>query len=305
MYILKSKFWVEEKKVSSMSERITNFLMKILIFPIILFFIYGVAWIIGMRIAGYIYKVEDIFFIVLMMVITSILCLILTGISHFIIYKIKPNIAFKNWFEWWHLLLMYISTLITVIIALKPIIEESGIVYPNIGNDKYAVVVSIFFLITFNYYFYKALVINKDIVLIPYIKEMIKKYLSIDILVDNKEKITNKYFQSWSDNDISAIEKYFSNSIILEESCGQVYVGLDEIKDWFKDWHNNNKVIFFEIIELNILDERVICQWEFKSSNRKYINEFKGVSIITFNNKNKIIEIKEYMTKIPITYHYL
>lgn len=62
MYILKSKFWVEEKKVSSMSERITNFLMKILIFPIILFFIYGVAWIIGMRIAVYIYKVEDIFF---------------------------------------------------------------------------------------------------------------------------------------------------------------------------------------------------------------------------------------------------
>ncbi|EOR28081.1 hypothetical protein A500_01165 [Clostridium sartagoforme AAU1] len=82
-------------------------------------------------------------------------------------------------------------------------------------------------------------------------------------------------------------------------------MGLDEIKDWFKDWHNNNKVIFFEIIELNILDERVICQWEFKSSNSKYINEFKGVSIITFNNKNKIIEIKEYMTKIPITYHCL
>lgn len=288
----------------NLSEKITNFFMKTIIFPIILFVLYGLAWMIGLTIAQYICNDDNMLFVVLMMIITSILCLILTMITQLITTKIKPNIIFKNWFEWWHLVLMYASALITVIIALKPIIEESGIIYPNIGSEQYAVVVSIFFLLTFNYYFYKALVINKDIVLLPYVKEIIKKYFSIEILADTKERIVRNYFKSWIGNDIFIIEKQFSDCIVYYDSSGQAYIGLEQIKAWFIDWHKYNKVMEWDIKELEVLDRKVICNWYFKYFDGNTINEFNGISEILFNDKNKIIKVKEYMSKLPVYYPY-
>ncbi|MGL4571008.1 MAG: nuclear transport factor 2 family protein [Clostridium sp.] len=122
--------------------------------------------------------------------------------------------------------------------------------------------------------------------------------------MDSKEKIIRKYFKSWIDNDISVIERYFGNNIIYEESWGLAYVGIAQVKKWFIDWHKHSKVLKWDIKEVVNLDTKVICQWYFKLSSNDYIEEFNGVSIGNFNNENKIIQLKEYMAKLPLVYPY-
>ena len=203
--------------------------MKVILFPCILFLTYSFAWLIGVHIASKFYTENNIKFVMLMIVITSILCLISTIVIHFITTRFKPNIVVIKWFEWCHLILMYISGIFTAIIALNPIFKEVGITV-EVNYNMYAFSATIFFILTFNYYFYKALVINRDIDLVRYINEKVKQYSGKDILMDNREKIVRKYFRCWNDNDISVVEKYFENNIIYEESWGLAYIGLGQVK---------------------------------------------------------------------------
>ena len=75
-------------------------------------------------------------------------------------------------------------------------------------------------------------------------------------------------------------------------------------KIWFIDWHKNNKVIQWDIKCIEILDKKVMCEWYFKHSCNGNIDEFNGISIVNFNNKNKIIGLKEYMEKTPLMHPY-
>lgn len=159
-----------------LSEKITNLFMKIFIFPIVIFIGYGLSMILGGKIASIIYQRNDIKYIILVILITSILCFLITGLIHIGFKKLKPKIIFKNWFEWWHLFLMYISGLITFIVAFQPILKDSGIISNVIDQNSYVISGGIFFILTFNYYFYKALVINRDIDFSPYINEMKDKF---------------------------------------------------------------------------------------------------------------------------------
>ena len=60
-------------------------------------------------------------------------------------------------------MIMYFSGMITFIIALKPIFDAANIQPINIPDEVNAIIIGIFFIATFNYYFYKAFVTSKDI----------------------------------------------------------------------------------------------------------------------------------------------
>ena len=70
------------------------------------------------------------------------------------------------------------------------------------------------------------------------------------------------------------------------------------------DWHKNNKVIQWYIKRVTVLDKKVICEWYFKGACNGDIDKFNGVSVVEFNNKNKIIGLKEYSAEIPLVYPY-
>lgn len=289
--------------VMDISDKLTNFFIKVILLPFVLFITYATAWWIGVIIASEFFAENNIKFVVLMIVITSVLCFISTILIHFITTKLKTNIVFKNWFEWCHLMLMYVSGLLAAIIVLNPVFKEVGIIV-EVNYNMYAFSATVFFILTFNYYFYKALIINRDINLVPYINEKVRRYFGKEILIDSKEKIVRKYFKCWIDDDISIVEKYLDNNIIYEESWGAVYMGLEQVKIWFADWHKNNKVIQWDIKKVTVLDKKVICEWYFKGSCNGYIDRFNGVSVVDFNNKNKIVGLKEYMAEIPLVYPY-
>ncbi|SHI95216.1 SnoaL-like domain-containing protein [Clostridium cavendishii DSM 21758] len=119
-----------------------------------------------------------------------------------------------------------------------------------------------------------------------------------------KEEITRNYFKAWIDNDISIIEKVFSEDILYVESWGPAYIGINQLKAWFMDWHKNNKVVIWDIKDIIILNNRVICEWYFKYQHKEKIEDFNGISLIRFDNCEKIEELKEFMSTLPIRYPY-
>ncbi|WP_341479361.1 nuclear transport factor 2 family protein [Clostridium gasigenes] len=116
--------------------------------------------------------------------------------------------------------------------------------------------------------------------------------------------MVRSYFKGWIDNDNSIIEKYFSANISYVESWGPAYKGIEEVKLWFENWHVNSKGLIWEIEESIVLEKRIICEWYFKHKHNEDINEFNGVSLIDFDNNNKIIKVKEFMSVLPISYPY-
>ncbi|CUQ32093.1 hypothetical protein BH721_11790 [Clostridium baratii] len=122
--------------------------------------------------------------------------------------------------------------------------------------------------------------------------------------MEEREKIVREYFESWIKNNISVIENNFSEDILYIESWGPAYRGIEEVKLWFKNWNKSSKVLCWEVKDIMLVDNKVICEWYFKHKHKEEVNDFNGVSLISFNDNNKITEVKEFMSVLPLRYPY-
>lgn len=120
----------------------------------------------------------------------------------------------------------------------------------------------------------------------------------------DREKIIEEYFNCWINKDISILEKVFDKNVNYVECYGPTYSGLAQIKRWFNDWQEHGKVLTWKINEFVHNKENSICDWNFKCEYDCKIDGFNGVSWIKFNDENKIIEIREYQSKIPNYFPY-
>ena len=122
--------------------------------------------------------------------------------------------------------------------------------------------------------------------------------------MESREKIIKEYFNCWINKDISILEKVFDKNVNYVECYGPTYAGLAQIKRWFNDWQEHGKVLTWEINEFVHNRENSICNWNFKCEYDCKIDVFNGVSWIKFNDENKIVEIREYQSKIPNYFPY-
>ncbi|MBL4931170.1 GNAT family N-acetyltransferase [Clostridium paridis] len=130
---------------------------------------------------------------------------------------------------------------------------------------------------------------NNSMILFEYNKEKKK-----DI-----EKVVRKYFKSWIDRDECVLREVFAEEAIYIESYGPVYNGLKEIQKWFRDWNKRGKVIAWDIKNIVVTENTVICEWYFKNEFDGKVDDFNGVSWINFDKFNKIIQLKEFAATIP------
>jgi hypothetical protein len=98
------------------------------------------------------------------------------------------------------------------------------------------------------------------------------------------------------DKDPSAIEEYFSDSIVYSECYGPEYRGKEQCLRWFKDWNNKGSVLAWEIKNITSIKDTCFVEWHFGCDYENKIAEFDGVSIIKFKD-GKIIQIKEFQSK--------
>ena len=120
----------------------------------------------------------------------------------------------------------------------------------------------------------------------------------------SKKQIIRDYFQAWLKPNIEVIKSIFDKNATYSECYGPIYRNKKEIISWFKKWNKQGKVIAWPIEKILINENTCIVEWHFKCNYQKKISEFDGVSIIDFNDQNKIISVKEYQSKSQHYYPY-
>ena len=120
----------------------------------------------------------------------------------------------------------------------------------------------------------------------------------------SKKQIIRDYFQAWLKPNIEVIKSIFDKNATYSECYGPIYRNKKEIISWFEKWNKQGKVIAWPIEKILINENTCIVEWHFKCNYQKKISEFDGVSIIDFNDQNKIILVKEYQSKSQHYYPY-
>jgi len=119
-----------------------------------------------------------------------------------------------------------------------------------------------------------------------------------------REKVITDYFNSWKTRDCAVLEKTFSENATYVESWGPAYRNRAQILTWFEDWNKENTVLEWNIKVFYHTANESICEWYFECDCGGNIDGFDGVSIITFDDNNKIILLKEFQSKTPNIYPY-
>ena len=120
----------------------------------------------------------------------------------------------------------------------------------------------------------------------------------------SKKQIIRDYFQAWLKPNIEVIKSIFDKNATYSECYGPIYRNKKEIISWFEKWNKQGKVIAWPIEKILINENTCIVEWHFKCNYQKKISEFDGVSIIDFNDQNKIISVKQYQSKSQHYYPY-
>lgn len=120
----------------------------------------------------------------------------------------------------------------------------------------------------------------------------------------SKEKIIKEYFQSWVNNDISIIDKIFSENAIYTECYGPKYTSKKQILKWFKEWQEKGKVIAWSIKNTYEMNKILVVEWNFECIWEEKLSNFDGVSIVEFGDNNRIINLREFESKSTHYYPY-
>lgn len=114
--------------------------------------------------------------------------------------------------------------------------------------------------------------------------------------INLKNKI-EAYFQAWVNNDISCMDQLFNDETYYSECYGPEYHGIDQLKAWFKDWHQHGQVLEWKIKDMWQFGNKWMVEWHFKCIYNDKTDDFDGVSLICFNDDNQIISLKEFESK--------
>ena len=122
--------------------------------------------------------------------------------------------------------------------------------------------------------------------------------------VKSKEQVIKRYFNSWIIPNFKDFEDTFSKNASYSECYGPIYRNKAEIIAWYKDWNKNGQVLEWPIKNIWIDKEIAFVEWYFKCNYKSRISEFDGVSIIKFDEANKIISVKEFQSDSRHVYPY-
>lgn len=121
-------------------------------------------------------------------------------------------------------------------------------------------------------------------------------------------KLLDKYMVAWKQNDLNAIIEPLHNEIIIIESHGPEYIGIESIQMWFSMWKKADSYINnWNILSSNYCDdsESLFCEWDFECVSFNKVYAFLGISVVQFK-EHKISFLREYrMTSSPYIWNEL
>lgn len=119
-----------------------------------------------------------------------------------------------------------------------------------------------------------------------------------------RRQIIADYFKSWTTGDVSRWREWFAEDIRYEESVGTGYKGIEQMLRWQNDWKDHGTVFSWNICEVYPSNNTYTVLWSFHCVYDGNESEFNGVSVIDFNNENKITLLREFAADPNIVYPY-
>lgn len=120
----------------------------------------------------------------------------------------------------------------------------------------------------------------------------------------DREAVLSIYFQAWVDKNPRPLERVFAPDVIYSECFGPVYVGLEQIRQWFADWNRNGAVREWHIQKFVHQDAVTVAEWFFRCIYKGCSDAFSGVSWVEFNEREQIRLLKEFQSKAEHVYPY-
>lgn len=112
-----------------------------------------------------------------------------------------------------------------------------------------------------------------------------------------KQEIVRAYFEAWLQKDIQTVTRTFSEDAIYTECYGPQYHGLRQILKWFADWNQKGVVLQWDIHRMVEQGRTVVVQWFFRCDYDGTVSGFDGVSVIDFDEDDKICRLSEYQSE--------
>ena len=112
------------------------------------------------------------------------------------------------------------------------------------------------------------------------------------------EALIRQYIQSWIQQDVLLFLSTLSPGIKVMECYGPVYCGIEEVSQWFTDWHasrEKGRVTKWDVFKI-IYDEvqnTAAVEWDFECIYDNNLGSFLGASLFHFDD-TQIISIQEY-----------
>lgn len=112
-----------------------------------------------------------------------------------------------------------------------------------------------------------------------------------------KEKLIKQYYEMWLKKNRDGFDELFSKDVYYSESFGPEYQGLEEVKKWFDQWIIKGTVLEWTINRYIEKDNLSIVEWYFACEYDDKVDALNGVSLIEWNEENKIASVKEFQSK--------
>ena len=119
-----------------------------------------------------------------------------------------------------------------------------------------------------------------------------------------KEDIIKQYFDAWLKKDSSCFLNIFNEKITYSECYGPEYFGIKQVLQWFNDWNKQGTVLVWDIKQFIQQDNTVVAEWYFECDYNNNQSGFDGVSIVRFDENCKIVNLKEFQSKVKHNFPY-
>ena len=117
--------------------------------------------------------------------------------------------------------------------------------------------------------------------------------------VQEREKKIRDWFEAWLSRDDFCIDTVFSENIIYRESYGPVYIGINQLHRWYKEWNTEGTVLKWEIHDILHNESTTAISWRFtcRMNSKNHDSSFDGMSLIRWDQNDRIVELTEYACK--------
>jgi|GEM_PF-4610102 len=112
-----------------------------------------------------------------------------------------------------------------------------------------------------------------------------------------REEIIHKIFEAWVIKDIALAEGILNESAIYKDHFGdEVYKGRESIAERFKEFYKNHDLMEHGFEQIMHQDAKMVVDWSCTYSCHGNVISRHKMSVVEFDENNKILSIKEYVS---------